>query len=177
MNQIKYVIGDATNPISSNNNIIIPHVCNNSGGWGRGFVFALSKKWPQPEDVYRQWFKNKHTSKNPHINNNIYKRNIFKLGNTQLVKVENNIWIANMLAQEGIISIYNQKPIKYRQLIRAMEKVLKYSKDLNAEIHAPRFGSALAGGKWELIEELIREIWLENNINVIIYDLPKKIIT
>lgn len=174
MNKIKYVIGDATNPINNNKNIILPHCVNSIGAWGSGFVLSLNKKSLLPQAAYKQWFKDKHTSKNPHIKGAAYKFNVFKLGNTQLVKIQNGLWVANMIAQEGIIGRNNPKPVKYRQLMRAMEKVLKYSKDLDAEIHAPRFCSALAGGNWLLIEELIYEIWINNNINVTIYDLPKK---
>lgn len=53
---IQYLIGDATQP-SAGGNKIITHVCNDIGGWGKGFVTAISKQWPQPEKQYRQWFK------------------------------------------------------------------------------------------------------------------------
>jgi hypothetical protein len=31
----------------------IAHVCNDRGGWGKGFVMAISQRWPQPEMEYR----------------------------------------------------------------------------------------------------------------------------
>ena len=61
---IKYLIGDATQPTPDvvesgpeNGVRLITHICNNQGGWGRGFVVALSKRWPEPERAYRQWFR------------------------------------------------------------------------------------------------------------------------
>ena len=42
MNSIKYIIGDATAPKMDGTKIIC-HVCNVIGGWGKGFVLALSK--------------------------------------------------------------------------------------------------------------------------------------
>jgi len=42
--EINYVKGDATNPASIGNKIIA-HVCNDIGGWGKGFVMAISKRW------------------------------------------------------------------------------------------------------------------------------------
>ena len=39
---INYLKGDATEPTKKP--AIICHVCNDIGGWGRGFVLALSKK-------------------------------------------------------------------------------------------------------------------------------------
>lgn len=44
---IKYIIGDATEPQGEGNKIIV-HCCNNIGGWGAGFVLSLSKKWLEP---------------------------------------------------------------------------------------------------------------------------------
>lgn len=56
MNKIKIVKGDATNPVIERGPIaVIPHVCNINGGWGKGFVLALSKKWKKPEQQYRKW--------------------------------------------------------------------------------------------------------------------------
>ncbi len=55
---IQYVKGDATNPAGPGSKIIV-HICNDVGGWGKGFVVALSNRWPEPEKQYREWFKSK----------------------------------------------------------------------------------------------------------------------
>ena len=47
---INYVIGDATQPVGEWPKIIV-HVCNDIGGWGRGFVTAISKRWPEADGV------------------------------------------------------------------------------------------------------------------------------
>lgn len=72
MIEIQYVKGDATQPIAEENKIIC-HICNDIGGWGRGFVLAISKKWKTPEIEYREWHK---------------KGDNFLLGEIQLVAVE-----------------------------------------------------------------------------------------
>ena len=54
--EILYIKGDATAPIGSGVKVIT-HICNDIGGWGKGFVLALSKKWKMPEEAYRQWYK------------------------------------------------------------------------------------------------------------------------
>ena len=41
MTEIEYIKADATLP-QSEGNIIITHICNDIGGWGKGFVLALS---------------------------------------------------------------------------------------------------------------------------------------
>ena len=52
--EINYVIGDATQPVSENP-VIICHIVNNLSRWGKGFVMALSRRYPQPEREYRRW--------------------------------------------------------------------------------------------------------------------------
>lgn len=51
---ITYHIGDATAPDGRGPGVIA-HVCNDSGGWGKGFVLAVSRRWPEPEAAYRRW--------------------------------------------------------------------------------------------------------------------------
>ncbi len=50
--EIVYTTGDATAP-KGDGPKIIPHVCNDIGGWGSGFVLALSARWAAPEAAYR----------------------------------------------------------------------------------------------------------------------------
>lgn len=83
---ITYIKGDATQPNGSGIKIIT-HICNDIGGWGKGFVLALSKKWKIPEEAYRQWHRSQED---------------FQLGMVQFVKVEEDIYIANMIGQHGI---------------------------------------------------------------------------
>ena len=45
---IHYLKADATAP-QTEGNIIITHICNDIGAWGKGFVLALSKRWKTPE--------------------------------------------------------------------------------------------------------------------------------
>lgn len=47
---IIYIKGDATSPISPGNKIIT-HICNDIGGWGKGFVLALSKNGKLPKKL------------------------------------------------------------------------------------------------------------------------------
>lgn len=42
-----YLTGDATAPGGTGTRIIA-HVCNDIGHWGKGFVLAISKRWPEP---------------------------------------------------------------------------------------------------------------------------------
>ncbi|MBW3598142.1 MAG: Appr-1-p processing protein, partial [Planctomycetes bacterium] len=84
---IQYLKGDATAPAGSGPTIIA-HICNDSGGRGRGFVLAISARWPQPEARYREWHKAGADAG-------------FRLGAVQLVQVGESAWVANMVAQAG----------------------------------------------------------------------------
>ena len=54
MASIRYLKGDATCPQAKGVKLIC-HVCNDLGGWGKGFVLALSRRWDRPEAEYRAW--------------------------------------------------------------------------------------------------------------------------
>jgi len=41
--QIQYLKGDATDP-KVHGTAIVAHICNDKGGWGKGFVLAVSKR-------------------------------------------------------------------------------------------------------------------------------------
>jgi O-acetyl-ADP-ribose deacetylase (regulator of RNase III) len=156
------ILGDATNPQDSGFKLI-PHVCNDAGGWGSGFVIALSRKWLEPEKAYREW----HYSRSCNIEG--FEVAIpFGLGRIQLATVSPEITVANMIAQSGFD--YNLRPpIRYGALAKCMFRVLQQARRLQASIHCPKFGAGLAGGDWNVIEQMIQEIWVENDLSVTVY--------
>ena len=129
MKEIKYLKGDATIPQGKGNKIIV-HICNDIGGWGRGFVLAISNKWPEPEKSYREWHKNK-------------PENDFGLGAIQLIKVTEDLYIGNMIAQEGIKRINSKEPIRYDAVKFCLAKIANEAKKIDASIHMPRIGCGL----------------------------------
>lgn len=155
MKDIQYIKGDATSPEGLENKIIV-HVCNDIGGWGKGFVMAISKKWKTPEKQYRDWFKSK---------------NYFELGKVQFVQVEEDLWVANLIGQHKINKDENgDAPIRYHAIEEGLEVVSDFAKTNNASVHMPRIGCGLAGGKWEMIEPIILEKLSNQDIKVVVYD-------
>lgn len=159
MKSINYLKGDATNPIGDGKKIIC-HICNNIGGWGAGFVLALSKKWSEPEARYRAWYKSQDQS--------------FKLGNVQFVVVEEDIVIANMIGQHLTYPIIDKDgktvpPIRYNSLEVCLNKVADYAKENNCSVHMPKIGAGLAGGDWNRIESLINKCLVEKDIPTYVY--------
>lgn len=153
--QIKYKNGDATAPISPKSKIIV-HICNDIGGWGRGFVLAVSKRWAEPEKKYKEWFASKEG---------------FALGEIQFVQVEPDLWVANLIGQH---TIYKDKdgnpPIRYEAVLSGLEKLTQFALKNEAEVFMPRIGCGLAGGTWDKIEPLIASTLLENEVEVTVYD-------
>lgn len=152
---IQYRNGDATRPVvGPDEQALIVHVSNDRGGWGRGFVLAVSKRWPQPEAAYRQWFAQKSWDGIP-----------FELGQIQAVRVSPTLQVCNMIAQAGY-GRNNQQlhqgsepnvtpPIRYGALENCLIKVANLANQLGASIHMPRIGTGLAGSSWGLIEPIV----------------------
>lgn len=157
MKAITYLKGDATSPQASGIKII-SHVCNDIGGWGKGFVLAISQRWPQPEKAYREWYR-------------LRASNDFKLGNIQVVQVEKYIYVANMIGQRGTKTSRSEGvPVRYEAIESCLEKLAAEAEILNASVHMPHIGCGLAGGKWERIEPLIEKTLLKKDIDVFVYD-------
>ena len=94
--------------------------------------------------------------------------NSAKLGHVQYVSVfkdtkyHHEIIFANMIAQNGIISNKNTRPLNYIALAYCLSNINAYIKKYlsddsskKIEIHAPKFGSGLAGGNWNFIKNMI----------------------
>jgi O-acetyl-ADP-ribose deacetylase (regulator of RNase III) len=160
MTPIKYIKGDATQPLGYGPKLII-HVVNSLGAWGAGFVVPLAKRYPATETSYRMW----------HASECLPKADQFSLGNVQFVEVGDDITVANMLAQQGIGKRYGQIPLRYVALQECLAKVRERAIATNATVHGPRFGAGLAGGDWALIADTIKRELSDHGIQVLIYDL------
>lgn len=133
---ITYLDGDATRPTGKGSRILA-HVCNDRGGWGKGFVLELSKRYPQPEAWYRHWFK----------------AGGVVLGAVQFVPITPGFWVANMVAQRGYAGA-GRTALKYDVLLECLCRVAEFAPK-GTSIHMPRIGTGLAGGDWRKIEPVI----------------------
>lgn len=156
MAAIRYVKGDATQPQAKGNRIIA-HVCNDLGGWGKGFVLAVSKRWEEPETAYRAWHRGR-------------AKNDFGLGAVQLVQAEPYVWVANMVAQRGMKTGSNGPPIRYDALRACLKKLAAQAKELKASVHMPRIGCGLAGGRWDEVEPIVADELTAHDVAVTVYD-------
>lgn len=153
---VTYLKGDATSPQAGGPKIIA-HVCNDLGGWGKGFVMAISRRWPAPEASYRAWRRER-------------AKNNFALGEVQFVDVKPDIWVANMIAQRGMKTGSNGPPVRYEAIEKCLAAVACKAAELNASVHMPRIGCGLAGGKWDRVEPLVMQKLSANGVAVYVYD-------
>lgn len=171
MGTIKYLIGNAVYPtevqeLHSNKKIIIPHVCNSAGGFGKGFVVPLALRWPVTKEKYKSL---QHSEE--------------LLGRTQFVDVEPNIIVANMIAQKGYGKNNKAKhkedgvdnteiPLQYWALEKCLSRVFyRAHHDFDdAIISTIRVGCGLGGSSWDKVLPIIEKTMLDNSI-VYVYDL------
>ena len=154
---ISYVVGDATAPVGSGPKIIA-HVCNDVGGWGAGFVLALSARWPEPERAYYRWYEARAT-------------NDFELGAVQVVNVSRDVWVANIIGQRDIVSGPDGPPVRYEAIEAGLTRVAEEATLGDASVHMPRIGCGLAGGEWSVVEGIIERTLIARSIPTTVYDL------
>jgi len=155
---IEYVVGDATEP-PRERPVILVHVCNDAGAWGKGFVVAVSRRWKEPERRFRAWARGAESLP-------------FVLGQVQFVAVEERLEVANLIGQHGLRRRGSVPPIRYEALAEGLGRVADRAAAIGAVVHMPRIGCGLAGGRWEAIEPLLQATLIARGISVCVYDLP-----
>jgi len=155
---IQYLRRDATKPQGEGNKIIA-HITNTyDGKWIKGFVAAISQRFGDYPAIQYQTWKWEEEGIG------------FKLGAVQLLKVEDNIWIANMVAQQGYGETKGppKRCVKYDAVAECLSTVSEHAKSLNASVHMPRIGCGLGGGSWDMIEPIIQKTL--QGVQVFVYD-------
>lgn len=124
---------------------------------GKGFVLSLSKRWLKPKITFHNMRQ--------------------ELGTISICPVIDSpgekVCIVNMIAQRGIYSQNRVNPIRYDALEACLQKVAGIFKDyiFKVSIHMSRIGCGLAGGKWEIIQDLIEKNLVERGYAVCVYTL------
>ena len=174
MPEIKYVVGDATQPpVEGIDDSVILHCCNDIGAWGAGFVIPLGKRYPKARDSYLNWY-NLVKEKGEHR---------LPLGHVQVVEVDERIRVANLIGQEGVGGAPDNPPIRYEAIESGLRNLSRWAGFFEQRLapdqrhgqtvsfHMPRMGCGLAGGSWAKVEELILQN-LSRRFQVTVYDFP-----
>ncbi|KAK6180019.1 hypothetical protein SNE40_012242 [Patella caerulea] len=163
---IKYVSGDVTHPIDTDNkhNIIV-HCADDSGRWGRGGLFsAIASRSPQPEKQYELAGKCQDLA----------------LGDCHLINIddiegrEDGEDLLGLIIAQHRDKRNNLSGIKLSALRLGLEKIYVVAKAKKASVHLPRIGHDTPGFNWYGTERLINKILTSRGIPTYIYYFPRK---
>ena len=153
--KLEYVEGDATRPAAPGPKILV-HVCNDIGRWGKGFVLAISRRWKEPEQVFKANFALGLNS---------------ALGDVQFVAVADDLRVANLIGQHGIAGRgTTTPPVRYDAIGRGLQTVRDRAQLSGASVHMPRIGAGLAGGDWPRIEAIVIATLIKCDVPTTVYD-------
>lgn len=138
--------------------VFIPHVCNNADMYGAGFALDIANKFPSAKTDY-------HLLGKKFLQTNLGYSQIIKVAEDP--KYKHKLYVVNMIAQNGIKSPNNPRPLNYFALGQCMYRLSQFihnntdytNNNEKIEIHCPKFGSGLAGGNWNFIGDLIDDVW------------------
>ena len=156
---LEYVYGDATIPGKKGLTIIAFVVNDKTANWGAGFGLAMKRKFPHCSAELQKRFS--------------FDKGLLKLGNCIQLAANDSVSLACLVAQHG----YGSSPhprVRYDALESALAKLALDAKKSEAVVQMPRIGCGEAGGRWELVEELIHSTLLANGVRVKVYDLPPR---
>jgi Zn-dependent peptidase ImmA (M78 family)/O-acetyl-ADP-ribose deacetylase (regulator of RNase III) len=157
--RIKYVNGNAIEPRGSDQKLIVQVVNDKAMIWGAGFSKQIRQKWPRAQAEFKDWVLSRSQE--------------FKLGGAHVVRVDDTTTVASLIAQRGFGPADHPR-IRYNALSDSLQRVGEFAFHTGASVHMPRIGSGLAGGSWEVVEEIVEETLCQQGLKVTVYDLPRK---
>lgn len=178
---------DAVKNLPKDKNVLLTHIVNDIGAWGAGFVVAVSKQWPGPEKLYRQWYQEtefdyeaaafKLEKFNFFLREYFTEPVPFVLGQIQPVPVGNfsgefRHYVVNLIGQRSCGDFKGIPPIRYEAIREGFVRLDEFADYVatqsgkETEIHMPMIGAGLAGGKWEIIEGLINKYLSQQKVFV-----------
>lgn len=150
--------GDATKPRGKGRKIIA-QVVNTSAALGFGFGKSLAKNYPVVKKSLDSWKADKDN---------------FKLGKSNLIKVNSELYVFQMLAQKGIFPKGDEIPLRYNELRKCLVELRETAIELDTSIHMPAIGAGQAKGDWDIIIGMIHDELVNYELKVNIYLFPDK---
>ena len=152
---ISSVVGDAASPGGAGMRFIA-HIANDAGPrWGRGFGYLLTRRFPDLRDAFAKWAERG-----------------LELGSAHTFDAGGSVSVFSMVAQHGYQPSRNRPPIRYAALSKCLERLGSECRRLAASVHMPRIGTGYAGGRWEMVSELINRHLVSQKVPVTVYTPP-----
>ncbi len=115
---------------------IIVHQVNCKGVMGCGIASAIRKKWPKVYFLYKK------------------EANKAELGNIQLVKINDELFVVNMFSQFGYGR--DRRYTDYGAVKTCLQKIAILATLLNLDVYIPyKIGCGNAGGNWDIVEDIL----------------------
>jgi hypothetical protein len=159
---IEYRTGDLLDFDPSGDPLVIAHVVTDAARvWGRrGFAAALARKFPQAATAFRAWA-------------------IADPGHLALSQVHvceqrvgtRAVRVASMVAQRGF-GAGEITRLRYDALAAALDVIGALALETHSSVHVPRLGSGQAGGRWDMIEDLLHQHLVTRGVRVVVHTLP-----
>jgi len=160
MKKILYTTGDATAIPSTGKPVILAHACSNRAFGTTGFSQAISARWLLPSLEYANWER--------------------KLGDTQIVQVDDRVRVASMMVHRFMAHPHGKrKPVTpaatmdYDALRVCLRAVGNEAILTKANVVMPRLGTGNSGGEWSRIEPIIKEELCDRGVQVTVYEMAK----
>jgi O-acetyl-ADP-ribose deacetylase (regulator of RNase III) len=148
---IKYVKGD----LFESGADIIAHGCNCVGGFGSGVAGQIAKRYPRVRNAYLE----RHEELG------------WELGDVQFVYAElgKGLYIANCATQKEYYP-RDRVHADYDAIRTAMTRVKQWAKGQGKSVAIPKIGAGLAGGDWNRIEAILKEVFDDYDVTVYTLD-------
>lgn len=150
-----YIKGDITETTIRN----IAHGVNCQNAMGSGVAKALFTKWSEVKKQYHEFIANKSKMMNF--------TDISLLGQIQAVGIiGDGKWVFNCFTQR----FYGRDPVKYVNYEAIYECFKSIADTRIRELAIPKIGCGLAGGNWNIVEQIINDA-VGDNIDITVYYL------
>ena len=159
--QIEYLFGDARKPRGTGKRVIAHIVNDGAAKWGGGFALEVAKEWSFIQEAFQELVSQD--------------RSKLSLGKVHWAKIDEDLSIVHMVAQEGYGSSGGRPRIRYAALVETLDRLYEIASKQRANVHMPRIGTGQAGGNWELIRDMIDERLVRRGIRVFVYTLPRTV--
>lgn len=136
---------------------ILAHGVNCSGAFGSGVAGQISKKYP----FVREMYFNKYNSFKP-----------WKLGEVQIVDIGGQL-IANCATQQNFGSEPGVIYCSYEAIEKCLRELLALAIEFDIrDIAIPKIGCGLAGGDWNVVEKICKDVFLNSEVLLEIWSYP-----
>lgn len=156
---LTYVRGDALDPRGPGKHLVVQVVNDRSLQWGGGgFATAVKRRFQGAHSGFQKWAQSA--------------PNRLQLGAVHFAPLSPGVELCSMVAQHGIGGGGHLLRLRYEALQECLQKAAEHAFKEAEDVHMPRIGSGLAGGKWDLVQEIVVETLCQKGISVTVYELP-----